>query len=591
MAGRREPAPGRPRRCAHPHPRLPRQLYERSASGVRVPGAAEGVAARRRPRAGAPGVEALRPPRLAGLRAGRLRPRTGSGWAARRAARPRRSRRTGKLKLGPGGYHDIEFRVQLLRRPRPHRRRRARRGRPCPRLRSLTEHGYVGGVEAAGRRGLPVLGSSSTGCSCAASSAPTCCRPTRPSCASSRVDRLAADGPALSERIARVRARVRGLHQRLFYRPLLTAVSNLPEDELMLSPAAALDRLASIGFLDARGALQHIAALTAGVSRRASIQRTLLPVLLQWFSEGPAPDLGPAGVPPAVGAARRHRLVPADAAGLADRRAAPRDRAVRVPVRDRAARDVPGGGRLARARRRPPPPHPGDAPRGDLRDRAPAPLPGRGRGVAADRAAPEVLRLALGALLGTITVQALGPALADITTALLAGCVRSVRRDEGPWPEFAIIAMGRYGGAEQGFGSDADVMAVYRAIAGMPDDVAQRQAGVLVSEIKRLTDRPAPPARPRLRPAAGGAQRPGRPVAAVLRGLLRTLVADVGVAGAAPRARRRRRPHARDRLPGARGPPPLPGGARRRARCARSAGSRRAWRRSACRAPSTRRGT
>ena len=105
----------------------------------------------------------------------------------------------------------------------------------------------------------------------------------------------------------------------------------------------------------------------------------------------------------------------------------------------------------------------------------------------------EVLRLALGALLGAITVQELGPALADVTTALLAGCVRSVRRDPGPWPEFAIIAMGRYGGAELGFGSDADVMAVYRAIAGMPDDVAQRQAGVLVAEVKRLTTDPRLP--------------------------------------------------------------------------------------------------
>ena len=40
------------------------------------------------------------------------------------------------------------------------------------------------------------------------------------------------------------------------------------------------------------GALHHIAALTGGVSRRAQIQRTLLPVMLQWFAEGADPDYG-----------------------------------------------------------------------------------------------------------------------------------------------------------------------------------------------------------------------------------------------------------------------------------------------------------
>ena len=157
-----------------------------------------------------------------------------------------------------------------------------------PALRSLTEHGYVGRVEAAEfgedyrvlrlvehRLQLRRLQRTHL--------LPTDEGELR---VIARASGLAPDGPALSERIARVRGRVRGLHQRLFYRPLLTAVSNLPEDELMLTPEAALDRLASIGFLDPRGALLHIAALTAGSVRRASIQRTLLPVLLQWFGRG-----------------------------------------------------------------------------------------------------------------------------------------------------------------------------------------------------------------------------------------------------------------------------------------------------------------
>jgi glutamate-ammonia-ligase adenylyltransferase len=70
---------------------------------------------------------------------------------------------------------------------------------------------------------------------------------------------------------------------------------------------------------------------------------------------------------------------------------------------------------------------------------------------------------------------------------MLTGVLRSIRRDEGPWPEFGIVAMGRYGGAELGFGSDADIMYVHRPVAGMEPELAQKRAEYIVSEIKRLT--------------------------------------------------------------------------------------------------------
>jgi glutamate-ammonia-ligase adenylyltransferase len=47
--------------------------------------------------------------------------------------------------------------------------------------------------------------------------------------------------------------------------------------------------------------------------------------------------------------------------------------------------------------------------------------------------------------------------------------------------------MGRYGGAELGFGSDADVMYVYRA-AGLEPDAAQRHAEHIARELARLTE-------------------------------------------------------------------------------------------------------
>src|SRR5690606_14512983 len=85
---------------------------------------------------------------------------------------------------------------------------------------------------------------------------------------------------------------VRRLHEKLFYRPLLSTVAALPGDGLRLTAEAAKERLVAPGYADPRGALDHIEALSSGVSRRAAIQRQLLPAMLAWFAEGPDPDAG-----------------------------------------------------------------------------------------------------------------------------------------------------------------------------------------------------------------------------------------------------------------------------------------------------------
>jgi glutamate-ammonia-ligase adenylyltransferase len=98
----------------------------------------------------------------------------------------------------------------------------------------------------------------------------------------------------------------------------------------------------------------------------------------------------------------------------------------------------------------------------------------------------EVLRLAIGGIVDKISIEEIGFALADVTTALLTGTLALVHSvDDGI--EFAIIAMGRYGGRELGFGSDADVMYVYRAID--PDDLeAQSKATTIVKALVQLTE-------------------------------------------------------------------------------------------------------
>ena len=88
------------------------------------------------------------------------------------------------------------------------------------------------------------------------------------------------------------RREVRRLHEKLFYRPLLNSVARISGDEARLSAEAAGQRLAALGYQDPAAALRHLEAMTSGVSRRAAIQRTLLPVMLGWFADAPDPDAG-----------------------------------------------------------------------------------------------------------------------------------------------------------------------------------------------------------------------------------------------------------------------------------------------------------
>ncbi|MET0590481.1 MAG: bifunctional [glutamine synthetase] adenylyltransferase/[glutamine synthetase]-adenylyl-L-tyrosine phosphorylase, partial [Naasia sp.] len=199
-----------------------------------------------------------------------------------------------QLKLGPGGLRDIEFTVQLLQLVHGQLDETVREKATLPALQALAAAGYIGRAEAEefseDYRLLRVL-----------EHRLQLSRLSRthlmPSDAESqrilaRASGIGTSAEELLTRWRRTKSAVRNLHERLFYRPLLSVVARAPEQGLSLTSAQAEARLAAIGFRDARGALAHIAALTAGVSRKAAIQRTLLPVLLQWFADGADPDGG-----------------------------------------------------------------------------------------------------------------------------------------------------------------------------------------------------------------------------------------------------------------------------------------------------------
>ncbi|MEY3889775.1 MAG: hypothetical protein RI931_897, partial [Actinomycetota bacterium] len=282
-------------------------------------------------------------------------------------------------------------------------------------------------------------------------------------------------------------------------RPLLSAVSKLGDESLELSSSQAEDRLHAIGFDDGRGALKHIEALTSGLSRRAAIQKQLLPVLLQWFSEGSDPD----------------------AALLAFRRLS--EDLGESPWYLRMLRDSSGAARrmtqvLSNSKMAT-----------NLFEKIPeaaawfensedlvclsqdellvefASILSRHESIDTTAAAlrairrRETLRIAIGAVLGDTNIEQISTGLSDLSAAYLRGLVDAIIAFDEDAPtglplskvlDFGIVAMGRFGGQELGFGSDADVMFVYRTLEGADGPAAQKAAERIVSELQRLSKDP-----------------------------------------------------------------------------------------------------
>ena len=291
---------------------------------------------------------------------------------------------------------------------------------------------------------------------------------------------------------------VRRLHEKLFYRPLLSAVARLPGEMARLTPSAARARLEALGYVDPVGALRHIDALTAGVSRRAAIQRTLLPVLLGWFADAAEPDAGLLAfrqVSDALGSTPWYLRLLRDETKAAERMA-------RVLASSRYA-----AGLLLRAPE-------AVAILGDdaeLMPRSVTTLRGEAEAAVRRHDEPEnavaavrsllrreLLRIAAADILGLIkpaeTADALTAVAAASIGAALGAATKKVETElRAPLPtRFAVIAMGRFGGHETGYGSDADVMFVHDPLPGVAEADAGRAAHAVAQELRRMLALPGP---------------------------------------------------------------------------------------------------
>jgi glutamate-ammonia-ligase adenylyltransferase len=473
-----------------------------------------------------------------------------------------------ELKLGPGGLRDVEFAVQLLQLVHGRSDESLRVRSTLEALDVLAQGGYVGREDAAHL-----------------SDAYRFLRTVEHRIQLFRLERTHTmpEDPAALRRIGRSMGwtatpaqelrqawkshalEVRRLHEKLFYRPLLTAVARLDETSAAMTSAvgpsprlsaeAARSRLAALGYADPAGAMANIAALATGVSRRAAIQRTLLPVLLGWFADAPDPDAGLLNfrrVSDALGSTPWYLRSLRDEGEAAWRLAtvlssgtyAP-DLLMRAPeavallsddraleLRSRAALETEMIALVQRA---------GDAE----------------QAVTAIRAVRrrELFRIVAADLLGVIEpvgatagpatanpagvnpvstgpassnptgtpgtagtsdppwgpgrrdgserpagdrLDRLGWALTDLTAATLEATLRAVgmhrsgRHAGEPLPtRFAVIAVGRFGGSELGYGSDADVLFVHEPLPGADEQAASEAAFEVANELRRLLQAPA----------------------------------------------------------------------------------------------------
>ena len=412
--------------------------------------------------------------------------------------------RSRELKLGAGGLRDVEFAVQLLQLVHGRTDPTLRLPGTLMGLRSLIRGGYVGrtdGAEMAAaytflRRAehrlqlqrlrrthlLPVDSSDMEWLA--------------------RTDGYTPSGSSsaaevfVAERVRHAGA-VRRLHEKLFYRPLLHAVAAVGTDDTRLTPEAAKARLAALGFMAPEAALRHIAALTVGVSRRAAIQRTLLPVLLDYFSSSPDPDAG----------LLSYRQVSEELADTPWYLRLLRDEgsvAQRLAVLLGGSRLI--AGLLTRA------PEvlqllvDDDALLSPEPETVAAALMARCHRAASAKEAvdaarsarrQEMLRLACGDMLGLISVTNIARGLSSIAEtsieASYQAAVKQVTAERGGFrARFTVIGMGRLGGAELGYSSDADVMFVMEPLPGQDETEARADAAAVADLMARLLGRPSP---------------------------------------------------------------------------------------------------
>ena len=286
-------------------------------------------------------------------------------------------------------------------------------------------------------------------------------------------------GPLLAGYLSRQQAVVRSLHEHLFFRPLLdhltrTGGSPLPDE-------AVAARLTAFGFTDEARTRQALHELTRGLTRSSRLMQQMLPLLLGWLSESPDPDLGLLGL----------RVLTTGDQQATELAVAFRE----SPEVARRLCLVLGTSRLlARTLEHQPDMIPVLGHPDGLAPRTPEALHAGSASALGWREHVEDRRLGL---LRYKRREELRVAAADILeltppgddpvvvtagqlTALAEAAVQAALDSVAPPLPFAVVALGRFGGAELSYASDLDLLFVYDGSTAADFEVAERTAEGLV---------------------------------------------------------------------------------------------------------------
>ncbi len=417
--------------------------------------------------------------------------------------------RARELKLGPGGLRDIEFAVQLLQMVHGRTDESLRTRSTVSALNALAAGGYIGRADCQSlqedyafmrllehRLQLQRLKRTHTlppkedirarvwlgrtaGC--------------RPEGTRSMDEQLSAD-------VKRVNLQVSHLHSKLFYRPLLTSVAAMEADTIRLSPEAAKRQLAALGYAYPDRAFEHLSALAAGKSRKAKLQAIILPTLLEWLGKTVDPDAGLLNYRKMseaahdyswflrllrdeniVGKRLMHILGTSPYASelflnsvdsvkvLSDGATGPKFLAREPQVVTHSL--VAAAGRHLN--------------------------PDKAIAVARSLRRAELARIAAADLLGFMDVEQVCVSLSWVWDAVLEAALRAEIRfweDENVAnapARITVIGMGRLGGAELGYGSDADVMFVAQPVEGADESEALKWATSICDSVRTRLGRPS----------------------------------------------------------------------------------------------------
>ena len=303
----------------------------------------------------------------------------------------------------------------------------------------------------------------------------------------------------LREEIRRQNVRVSKLHAKLFYQPLLESVGPSLGFAGGMSAEAAERQLAALGYEGPQSALTHLSALVNASGRRGRVQAVLLPRLLDWLSDTPDPDRGLLAyrqISDALADQRWYLATLRDEGAVAKRlmrvlgtSAYVPELLMRAPEVIAAYADGPTGPKLLDV-------EPEAVARALVASADRHPEPARAIAAARTLRRRELARVASADLLGMLDVQQVCEALTSVWVAVLQCALDAVIRAsveaDGPAPaRIAVIGMGRLGGGELGYGSDADVMFVCDPCEGADETRAVKWSVTIAEQLRTLLGAPS----------------------------------------------------------------------------------------------------